>query len=93
MNLLPHHRLHIPNSLAIFATVLLLVTSVVGFETSQEKVRPGTGREAGLGQINSSGQEATTSIKVNTDTDDSISDSATHKRRGLNLGLLLFRRG
>ena len=79
MNLLPHHRLHIPNSLAIFAAVLLLVASVVGFETKQE--------------IHSSGQEASTSIKVNTDTNDSISDSAEHKRRGLNLGLLLFRRG
>ena len=79
MNLLPHHRLHIPNSLAIFAAVLLLVTSVVGFETNQETY--------------SSGQEATTSIKANTDTDHSISDSAEHKRRGLNLGLLLFRRG
>jgi len=79
MNLLPHHRLHIPNSLAIFAAVLLLVASVVGFETKQE--------------IHSSSQEASTSIKANTDTNDSISDSAEHKRRGLNLGLLLFRRG
>jgi CHASE3 domain sensor protein len=78
-NLLPHRRFHIPNGLAIFAAVLLVVTSVVGFETSQK--------------INSSGQEATTSMKVNTDTDDSISDSVEHKRRGLNLGLLLFRRG
>lgn len=93
MNLLPHHRFHIPNSLAIFAAVLLLVTSVVGFETNQEKVRPGIGREAGLGQINFSGQESTTSIKAGSDSNDSISDSAEHKRRGLNLGLLLFRRG
>jgi len=79
MNLLPHHRFHIPNSLAIFAAVLLLVTSVVGFETKQN--------------IYSSDQEATPSTKVSTNTNDSISDSATHKRRGLNLGLLLFRRG
>ena len=79
MNLLPHHRFHIPNSLAIFAAVLLVVTSVVGFETKQE--------------VHSSGQEATISIKVNADTNDSINDSAEHKRRGLNLGLLLFRRG
>ena len=78
-NLLPHHRLHIPNSLAIFAAVLLLVTSVVGFESNQE--------------VYSSGQEATTSIKANSDSNNSISDSAEHKRRGLNLGLLLFRRG
>ena len=93
MNLLPHHRFHIPNSLAIFAAVLLLVTSVVGFETNQEKVRPGTGREAGLGHIYSSDQEATPSTKVSTNTNDGINDSAEHKRRGLNLGLLLFRRG
>jgi hypothetical protein len=59
--------------------VLLLVTSVVGFETRQK--------------INSSGQEATPSTKVSTNTNDSINDSAEHKRRGLNLGLLLFRRG
>ena len=78
-NLLPHHRLQIPNSLAIFAAVLLLVTSVVGFETNQE--------------VNSSGQETTTTLKVNTDSNEGISDSAEHKRRGLNLGLLLFRRG
>ncbi len=79
MNLLPHHRFHIPNSLAIFAAVLLLITSVVGFESNQA--------------AHSSGQEATTSIKANSDSNDSISDSAEHKRRGLNLGLLLFRRG
>ena len=79
MNLLPHQRLQIPNGLAIFAAVLLLVTSVVGFETKQE--------------IHSSGQETTTTLKVNTDTNEGISDSAEHKRRGLNLGLLLFRQG
>jgi hypothetical protein len=78
MNLLPHNRLKIPNSLAIFAAVLLLVTSVVGFESNR-----GT---------DSSGQGITT-LKVNTDTNEGISDSAEHKRRGLNLGLLLFRRG
>ena len=79
MNLLPNHRLHIPNSLAIFAAVLLLVTSVVGFESNR-----GT---------NYSDQETTITLKVNTDTNEGISDSAEHKRRGLNLGLLLFRRG
>ena len=78
-NLLPHHRFHIPNSLAIFAAVLLLVTSVVGFETKLEE--------------STSSQEATPSVNVSADTNDSINDSAEHKRRGLNLGLLLFRRG
>jgi hypothetical protein len=79
MNLLPHHRLHIPNSLAIFAAVLLLVSSVVSFDSDQE--------------IYSSGQETTPSVQVDTDANDSINDSAEHKRRGLKLGLLLFRRG
>ena len=79
MNLLPHHIFHIPNSLAMFAALLLLVTSVVGFENNQE--------------VFSSGQDVTPSIKVDTNTNDSINDSAEHKRRGLNLGLLLFRRG
>ena len=77
LNLKPHHRFHIPNTLAIFAAVLLLVTSVVGFENNHEG--------------HSSGQDATPSVKV--DTNDSINDSAKHKRRGLKLGLLLFRRG
>ena len=77
MNLLPHHRLHIPNALAIFAAVLLLVTSVVGFESNQEAY--------------STGETVTTPVKVNAN-DSSIDDSAEHKRRGLNLGLLLFRR-
>ena len=79
MNLLPHHRFHIPNGLAVFAALLLLVTSVVGFETNQE--------------VFSSGQDVTPSIKVEINTNDSINDSAENKRRGLNLGLLLFRRG
>ncbi len=74
-NLLPHRRLQIPNSLAMLAAVLLLVTSVVGFKTNQE--------------VFTSEQNSTPSIKVDTD----INDSAEHKRRGLNLGLLLFRRG
>lgn len=79
MNLLPHHRLHIPNGLAVLAAVLLLVSSVVDFETDPE--------------VYSSGQNATPFTKANTDTNDSINDSAEHKRRGLKLGLLLFRRG
>ncbi len=73
--LLPHHRLQIPNSLAMLAAVLLLVTSVVGFNTNQE--------------VFTSEQNTTPSIKVDT----GINDSAENKRRGLNLGLLLFRRG
>ncbi len=79
LNLLPHHRFYIPNTLAIFAALLLLITSIVGFESDQEVI--------------SSGQVVTQSIKVDANANDSVNDSAEHKRRGLNLGLLLFRRG
>ena len=75
MKLIPHHRLHIPNVLAIAAAVLLLVSAVVGFETEQT--------------VFSSGTEATPSVKADTD-DNGVSHQ---KRRGINLGLLLFRRG
>jgi len=78
-NLIRHHRFHIPDSLAIFAALLLLITSVTGFENNQETF--------------SSGQAPTSSIKADTNTGDLVNDSAEHKRRGLNLGLLLFRRG
>ena len=74
-NLQPHRRLRIPNSLAMLAAVLLLVTSVVSFNPDQEVLSPG--------------QKAIPSLKVDTN----INDSAENKRRGLNLGLLLFRRG
>ena len=79
MKLLPHQRLRIPNSLAIFAAVLLLVSSVVGFETNQE--------------AQSSGQETITAVKSGKANADQVNDTAGHKSRGLNLGLLLFRRG
>ena len=41
MNLRPHRRVQIPNSLAIFAALLLLISSVAGFETNQEAVTSG----------------------------------------------------
>ena len=79
MNLHPHNRFHIPNGLAMFAALLLLISSVVGFEANQE--------------VYSSGQEIMSSVKAKNAENDSINDAAEHKRRGLNLGLLLFRRG
>jgi len=79
MNLLPHHRLHIPNSLAVFAAVLLLITSVVGFESRQGVI--------------SSGQDIIISVKADSAEKSRISDTVKQKRRGLNLGLPLFRRG
>ena len=78
MHLLPHHRIHIPNGLAMFAALLLLISSVTGFGTNQE--------------VNSSVQELTSSANIETNKDDGINDTAEQKRRGLNLGLLLFRR-
>jgi hypothetical protein len=75
MNLSPHHRIHIPNSLAVVAVLLLLVSTAVKFETSQNEI--------------SAGQESSISAKA----DNLDSDSVEKKSRGLNLGLLLFRRG
>jgi len=79
MNLLPHHRRHIPNGLAIFAAALLLISSSAGFNTDQ--------------QTHASSQEGTPSAKVEASSDDTLNDATGSKRRGLNLGLLLFRRG
>ena len=77
MNLIPHHRVHIPNTLAIFAVVLLLISSATGFVTSQK--------------ADASGQQV--SVKADSTENESINTSASKKSRGLKLGLLLFRRG
>ena len=79
MKLRPHHKFQIPNSLAIFAAILLLVSSVVGFDANQDTY--------------SSGQEAMPSVKAVSVETDSVNDAVEPKPRGLNLGLLLFRRG
>jgi len=79
INLLPHHRFHIPNSLAILAALLLVVSSIVGFEANREAY--------------SSGQENGNSVKASSTETDSISDSVENKSRGLNVRSLLFRRG
>lgn len=79
MKLLPLQRLRIPNSLAIFAAMLLLVSSVVGFDANQE--------------AQSSGQENITAVKSGRANTNQVNDTSGHKRRGLNLGFLLFRRG
>jgi len=77
-HLLPNHRIRIPNGLAVAAALLLLASSVVGYETSQD--------------IHSSGQGVTPASSVDSSDNDGVNDAAEHKRRGLNLGLLLFRR-
>ena len=79
MNLRPHHRIQIPNTLAIVAVVLLLITSTTGFGINQE--------------ASTSGQQITNSVKADSTGNENINTSASKKSRGLSLGLLLFRRG
>ena len=79
LNFRPHYRVHIPNTLAILAVVLLLISSVTGIETNQE--------------ANASGQQTTNSVKADNTGNESMNISASKKSRGLNLGFLLFRRG
>ena len=78
LNLRPHRRLHIPNGLAIFAALLLIGSSIVGYETTQG--------------VYSSSQETRTSAKAENAETDRINDAVERKSRGLKLGLLLFRR-
>lgn len=78
MNLIKHHRLHIPNALALLAVVLLLITGVAGLDTNQETYF--------------SGQDNAPALKVDVKAAEGINDAAGQKRRGLNLGLMLFPR-
>ncbi len=75
MKLFTRHRLRIPNQLAMLAAVLLLVSSVVGYESQQT--------------ASSSAPEAIPAATKRVDSD----DTARRRAKGLNLGLLLFRRG
>ena len=79
MNLRPHHRIQVPNGLAILAVLMLLISAAANFETRQE--------------TNSSGQEAVMSAEVDNGGSVGVNNAAQSKSRGLNLGLLLFRRG
>ena len=79
MNLRPTHRIHIPNSLAIFAVLFLLISAVANSDTNQEEV--------------SSGQETIISAKAEDSGNDGLNTETKTRSRGLNLGLLLFRRG
>lgn len=78
LNLLKHHRIHVPNGLAIFAAILLLVSTTVGYQANQDLQTPD--------------QQTITSVNIDTSDSDVAADVAQKKRRGLNLGLLLFRR-
>ena len=77
MNLLHRHRAQIPNGFAILAALMLLVSSVYGVNSTQT--------------TDSTAQQT---VAATTDTGGSTvsEDMGAKKRRGLNLGLLLFRR-
>jgi hypothetical protein len=79
MNLKPHHRIHIPNSLAVLAVLMLLITAATGFETNRETT--------------TTGQQTRVSVKADSTGNNSVNNTAKSKSRGLSLGLLLFRRG
>jgi len=79
MNFKSHRRVHIPNSLAISAVLLLLISSATGFETDRDDIL--------------SGQETSVSEKTDDNGINSVDSTVNSKSRGLNLGLLLFRRG
>lgn len=79
LNLTPHHRLRVPNGLAVLAAVLLLVSTVAGFHANSE--------------IGSNGTDTSTIIKADSPDQDDMDDGVVSKRRGLNLGFLFFRRG
>ena len=69
MNLLPHHRIQVPNSLAIFAALLLLISSVAGVESNQEAV--------------SSGQETKVSAKADDTINNAVKSKSGGLKLGL----------
>ncbi len=77
LNLRPHYRPQLPNSLALFAGLLLLISAAAGLHTSQEENFP----------------DQETGISASAAESEGINTSTKRKTRGLNLGLLLFRRG
>jgi len=79
LNFRPHHRIHIPNSLAVFAVLLLLIVSAVNFVSVSNGV--------------SQGQDSSISTNAEGTSSDKVINASGKKSRGLNLGLMLFRRG
>jgi len=79
LNLRPHHRIHIPNSLAVVAVLLLLIVSAANFVSVNDGVSPGQA----------------SSISTNTEgaSNDNVINASAKKSRRINLGLMLFRRG
>ena len=72
-------KFRIPNGLAVFAALLLLVTSIAGFEANRGAV--------------TSGQNFKPGMETETAQSKGVEDVVERKSRRLNLGLLLFRRG
>ena len=69
MKFRPQYRVHVPNTLAIFAVVLLLISSVTGVENNQE--------------TNASGQQITNSVKVDSAGDREVEGRAVDQvKRG-----------
>ncbi len=79
LNLLRHHRFHVPNGLAVAAAILLLASSVGGFNS-----------DSGM---HSSSAGSTPSVQAESPDSAGADDTLEQKRSGLNLGFLLFRRG
>ena len=65
MNLRKNRRVHIPNSLAIFAVLLLLISAATGFETNRDAI--------------SSGQETAVSAKLDSNGNKSVNSAAKSK--------------
>jgi hypothetical protein len=79
IHLLPHQRVKIPNSLAVVAALLLVTSSIVGFDSKPEM---DTNERPTPSQVGTSNAGT-----------DSINDAANKKARKINIGSLLFRRG
>ncbi len=76
MKLRPHHRIHIPNSLAVLAAVLLLASGVTGFEADHESW--------------SSSQETAPVVETEEPENERVTDVSSSQPRSFNLGSLLF---
>ena len=78
LNLAPHHKIHIPNGLAVLAAILLLLSSAINTNSDAE--------------IQLSGTDPAPVAQLESSKNNSVNTAAKHKRRSINLGHLLFRR-
>jgi len=79
LNLTPHHRIHIPNSLAVVAVLLLLIASAANINALKDGI--------------SADQESGISTNADGAAGDNVINASGKTSNGLNLGLMLFRRG